>query len=250
MSRSRLWWVAMTALGCTTGEGREDVGLESLAGVACQHARACGCEDPEPFGSSDGSCESVVLEDWSSWLPPPTQRGENVVFDPQCLDRAIEILRAAECDADLSRFWAELPCPLYHSTANLGDLCIGGSPVYNPCLQGLVCIDLQCEPAHVTASPDLRPGIGESCLETGECNASGWCDVAAMDGPICRARRAVGDACMGHDQCLTVYCPAGFCDDRPGEGEPCGANQICGDRLECDGERCQPTSSCVPWFDR
>jgi hypothetical protein len=239
----------MLALGCTTGEGREDVGLESLAGVACQHARACGCEEPVAIGSSGGTCESLVLEAWGYWLPPPADFGEPV-FDPQCLDRAMEILRAAECDSDLSRFWFELPCALYHGTANVGDACMPGSPVYNPCLQGLVCIDQRCEPAHVAATPDLRPGVGESCVETAECNASAWCDLAAMDGPICRARGAVGDACMGHAQCLTGYCPAGFCDERPGEGEPCGANQICGEGLECITDRCARTSSCLPSFER
>jgi hypothetical protein len=190
-----------------------------------------------------------VLETWSLWLPPPAEFDEPV-FDPQCLDRAIEILRAAECDSDLSRFWFELPCPLYHGTANVGDPCSGGSPVYNPCLQDLLCIEERCELAHVTGPPDLRPGTGEPCNETGECHASAWCDLAAMDGPICRALVDVGDACMGHAECFTTYCPAGFCDERPGEGEPCGANQICASGLECASERCVGGSSCVPSFER
>jgi hypothetical protein len=241
--------VVAVALTACTGDGDESVGLSALAGAACRHARECSCPEPESFGDTEPACEDIVLERlprleniqflFAEDAPPPT-------FDTRCLELAVDIVLEAECDADFSSFWAELPCALYRGTANVGDACESVPPPLHWCLEGLACVAGRCEPSHVAETSSGLPGPGEPCTENAECDETAWCE-SGPDEALCRALAEVGDLCMGHPECQTRYCPAGKCDELPTEGELCGANTLCADGLDCDGERCVARpASCVP----
>lgn len=108
----------------------------------------------------------------------------------------------------------------------------GASCSYGPCASGFVC-DFSTEKCV------MPPGEGQPCLN-GACHPGTWCDVDAMPEPQCMARKQTGEPCSGHAQCESVYCPTGFCRDRPGEGEDCSVLPICENGLVCD------TGVCVP----
>jgi hypothetical protein len=96
------------------------------------------------------------------------------------------------------------------------------------------------------------PGPGEPCSPRG-CREGTFCDASDPNAdPICRAPGQRGDPCMGHAQCMTNYCPAGFCADIPREGESCAGTLVCAEGLMCREDVCIPSRPAicglsVPW---
>jgi hypothetical protein len=248
----RLILVAVATAGCTTGEGLEDAGLAGLAGAACRHARECGCLDPvreDPLGREPPpQCEADLLEAWpdeasAALVLPESSRP---VFDAQCLETLLDVVEGAGCGTDFERFWLDVPCALYHGTRNVGDECEATPPVVSYCLPGLNCVAGRCEPGHVAAPTETLPGPGAPC-DLGLCADGAWCDIGVADDPICRRLGAVGESCAGHQECETLYCPAGRCDERPTAGKPCGAQELCAEGLICVDDRCEEGAlACVP----
>jgi hypothetical protein len=98
--------------------------------------------------------------------------------------------------------------------------------------------DLLCDPMTMVC---LRlPGVDEPCLQ-GSCKEGLFCVTDPFDPTVqtCKAEGGVGDACMGHVQCESEYCPAGFCAKKPGKGDECFG--VCEHGYDCDFE----TSTCV-----
>lgn len=112
-----------------------------------------------------------------------------------------------------------------HAPGGEGDTCDVG------CREGLVCnydADL-CE---------APPSVGAPC-PWGECATGAWCDFAATPEGVCRAGAALAEPCMGHRECASGYCPAGFCDRLPALGESCRETFACAVGTSCDGDVCR-----------
>lgn len=83
------------------------------------------------------------------------------------------------------------------------------------------------------------PDDGEPCV-SGQCAPERFCVTGPQDPTgTCRAPADDGGACMGHVQCKSLNCPAGFCEPKPGRGEACAGT--CESGLDCDFE----TMKCV-----
>lgn len=175
-------------------------------------------------------------------------------LDVECFERIAEALEAGGCDAPIN-----LSCEDYCSPY-FGPLLEGQPCTYpNSCGRGLVCAAGECrDPCRVPIGREgdrcgdpqgqfdiqcadglvcgfdfqneyptcLRlPGPGFPC-DMGDCAEGSWCD-GSPDGDVCRASKETGAACMGHRECMSVYCPAGFCEDRPVDGEACDVDDVC-----------------------
>jgi len=106
------------------------------------------------------------------------------------------------------------------------------------CASGLVCFfdegGARCGRA---------PELGDDCTEVGECAEDLRCDRDPMTGEgTCVGPTALGSPCTGHTQCASGFCPAGFCDELPGEGDSCEGTFACSEGLDCDFD----TRVCVP----
>ena len=117
-------------------------------------------------------------------------------------------------------------------------------------------------------STEYDNGAGSMCNGNDDCAAALYCDFTIGFGGKCERRQdegedcgfkpclpelacksvamgsecgqptATGEACRGHLECESEYCPRGFCEDRPDRGEECPLG-ICAGNLQCLGERCQ-----------
>lgn len=178
-------------------------------------------------------------------------------FDQDCADRLAEALSAASCDRLIPEFDCEDYCKLYYGTRFEGDPCDderdcaqglicrfdecrdpcklqtaseGESCDFAVCDSGLLCVVVESSEGRGPATC-VRPDGGDQCGDQ-TCNTQQWCDNGPM-GSMCRPLVGTGGACMGHQQCTTSYCPAGFCEELPGEGEPCSQQGSCRDGGIC-----------------
>lgn len=179
-------------------------------------------------------------------------------FDQDCADRLARALSETSCDRLIPEFACESYCKLYYGTRFEGEPCDDSSD----CAQGLICLAAECrDPCKLQTAGEgercefavcddglqciqledgdgsdgpatcVRPGGGEFCGDQ-TCVSGQWCDNGPM-GSVCRAAVGPGAACSGHRQCTTKYCPAGFCEELPGEGEPCTEQGSCRDGAIC-----------------
>lgn len=109
---------------------------------------------------------------------------------------------------------------------------------------GKTCADYGCAVGSICDFNDntcKRLGDeGEACV-LGQCAAELFCITDPLDPTMgtCRGPADNGEPCMGHLQCKSLNCPAGFCEQKPGKGEGCAGT--CESGLECDPE----TMKCV-----
>jgi hypothetical protein len=101
----------------------------------------------------------------------------------------------------------------------LGDPCD-----FWPCNEGV------CDPNSFVCEPP--PTLGQACTTSCEpgdsyCNASGACAALLPDG----------ERCTGHPDCVSGYCPDGWCTGRPEEGEICFGP--CVEGLDCVDQICR-----------
>lgn len=191
----------------------------------CDDAGYCDWNEPnqrcQPRVGEGANCEQaecqsgldcVYVEDAGGYFAtcrPRAQAGE-VCFEVGCDD-------GLDCGPDgLCRARGEL----------------GADCSFVGCVDGLLCnYDImRC------AEP---PAAGLPCL-SGECAPGAWCDNS-LDFSLCVAGLPLGDACTGHRQCATGFCPAGFCDARPALGESCAGTLVCEVGASCDGRICRPS---------
>jgi len=113
---------------------------------------------------------------------------------------------------------------------------------------GAECLSSQCEPGAVCNQSEYVcvsvPGEGQPCV-SGVCANGLWCDEGSGDG-LCRAPLTNGEACGGHAQCESRYCPAASCLDRPVLGEDCTGANVCARGLVCNGTTCIETDHRAP----
>ena len=178
------------------------------------------CREPADEGSSCGEipCRDGLSCDWQADVCRPlAQSGESC--------------DSLQCAAGLS-------CD---SSQTCGSLPIAGES----CPQGLCSDEAVCD--WTVGSCVGRPLVGSRCV-VGECAEQLWCDSSdpqEPDGP-CTERLARAEACSGHQQCETGYCPAGYCLDKPLLGEGCAGAMVCGQGLVCDGVSCIETRTRGP----
>ncbi len=116
----------------------------------------------------------------------------------------------------------------------LGDECFS-----NDCASGFVC-----EYDDIGDGRCIRvPELGDDCTTTGTCADGLRCEFDNMTGEgTCIGPSELGEPCTGHSQCESGFCPAGFCDALPGEGDSCEGTFACSKGLDCDFD----TNVCVP----
>ncbi len=108
---------------------------------------------------------------------------------------------------------------------------LGDSCQESQCAAGLGCLYDPEGGAQCVTLPEL----GESCGQLGLCADTLRCEFDPLDGTgTCVGPTPLGDACSGHSQCGSGFCPAGFCAALPGKGESCGGTFACAAGLDCD----------------
>jgi hypothetical protein len=98
------------------------------------------------------------------------------------------------------------------------------------CAEGLVCD---------TADDTCRrlPGAGQPCVN-GQCVEGARCVFDVMGIGVCEPLAGNGQPCMGHGDCVSEFCPNGFCAVRGSEGDPCTPDAPCETDLFCQDGRC------------
>lgn len=116
--------------------------------------------------------------------------------------------------------------PGAHGKGGQGSTCNS----HDDCDASLYC-DFGLEPKCQPRQEEGEDCNGRPCLEELACT------MGPM-GSVCAERTATGQACRGHLECQSIYCPRGFCEERPGEGEECALG-ICEDGLQCTSNGCR-----------
>jgi hypothetical protein len=267
-------WVFVGALGsgCDSEPPPREVPLaqveSEVIAVVCDQMFSCDCPNGR-FYESKAQCEDTTrtLADQLRDVAGT----ENLTWDPSCLGRTLDVIDAAGCDAAFDVEQADAcapPCYYLHGTADVGEPCQISGSFASDCQQGLTCNGSTCvEPC---ADGPTGPGgdVGDSCDEgckqglycdgidftcrtlpkkgqncdSGQCEEGLFCESADPNDPttqlLCKAPVGMGEACRGHNQCESGFCPAGFCEALPGEGDSCRGTFVCGPGLDCVEEVC------------
>jgi len=260
--------VSDCAQGLACSEGRCAEPCAALGGALTGES----CRNPE-FGDQFEECVQGLQCDWESQVCVTLADVGQSCNTQNCMpglwcDWNSDVCRAgaaegascdqAECAEQLYCDWSN-DFPVCRNYAGSGASCQNAQ-----CDTGLVCSNAQvCTeppgPGQVCASGQCASGAlcdwevercvalptaGESCL-FGECAGSAWCEFADPMNPEgqCAELTPYGQACSGHNQCQSAYCPAGYCDHRPEGGEACSPMLPCANGLACNGSTCVTTRS-------
>jgi hypothetical protein len=266
---------ALVATGCDEGEDPPPTVLpigdaaDAFIESWCERLLDCDC----PMGViTQADCRDQV----EARIGGMRDIGEDsgLLYDGACLGATLDRLDDRGCgpyesDDDDG---CQQPCNSYHGTRGVGDSCqqFGN---YSDCAQGLSCEydETELEVTMICRNPCARADVGESCDRI-NCVEGAWCEWQEAGGGVCRSLPKLGDecpqnqcadglfcvvdpvdptisecrapaplgeSCMGHVQCESHYCPAGFCQELPGAGDECFG--VCGAGLDCDFE----TNKCV-----
>lgn len=200
------------------------------------------------------SCEAPTLPSYADLCPlyHGTRRDGEECFESSLVETECE--RGAYCIASVCRDLSRTAFGTAGEPCDLGSLCDEGLECVDavcqrlpgagaPCLSGYLCDE---ETFCNGTSCESRPGVGEPC-SFDECRAGDYCGVDPVDGVSeCQAAGDVGDRCMGHRQCISGNCPAGFCEEPAAAGDPCGGQLPCGPGLLCDAGQCRPAGDGAP----
>jgi hypothetical protein len=201
---------------------------------------------------------------------------DGLVYDPTCWAETLEHLEAQACDPPSTSEnddECRPPCKAWHGEQQIGEYCTIYEVDVTDCANGLACTMPFCEQGdckEVCLDPCARAALGERCLDV-QCHDGLLCDVledecvptpeigepcvwgsGCGEGAMCddesdecvpadtpEEMGQPGAPCNSYRQCASGSCPAGFCAELPGRGEPC--SEICAEGLECD----PATSKCA-----
>lgn len=242
---------------------------DELVRAFCERQQSCDCE----YRSYDTLVDCIGAVDVATLDLDRQLAVVGVVYDAACAGELVHALDERACGGwEPAGLECEQPCKLAHGSAGLGESCEEDFE----CDQGLVCAydenELEyhticidpCAPSQRPNCNTVRcddglfcdwensrcvvpPGDGESCFQ-GNCAEGTFCrfDPVAQDN-LCVAPGAYNDPCMGHSECASGYCPAGFCKSPPQRGEICEAG-ACADGLWCNptSTRCETAPPPVP----
>jgi hypothetical protein len=273
---------AMAVAGCDASDPppREvplaDIESE-ISEVLCGPMFECGCPPDSTFYDSASTCRDVTktLADQVRQVASL----ENLTWDPSCLGATLDIIDDAGCGAafDLpdDDETCRRPCHYLYGSKAEGSECSWVGDRASECAQGLECAGGVCLDPCGDGTPGLA-GEGDPCLSNtcgsgltcdwendrcvklpqagspcplGACVEGAFCELEDPNDPmtqmVCKSPYAFGEACRGHSQCETGYCPAGFCDELPGEGESCMGTGVCAPGFDCIEDACQPGAPAV-----
>lgn len=198
--------------------------------------------------------------------PPACERPCHYYFGPRGKGEACEFTGVAlsDCAQGLECSGGRCidPC------GGLNDECTGSScapglmcsPLSSTCRpppeEGRPCLDNRCGDGFYCDFEDQSetckalPAVGELCLDGSTCADGLFCTAVDPASPMierrCFAPQPLQSPCQGHAQCESGYCPAAFCQARPGNGEACPA-EVCAEGLDCVDEVCQPADAALCW---
>lgn len=212
--------------------------------------------------TSNGVCTRDAFCDWN------TQTCRAAAAIGERCDELSECVSEAYCDWDegnsvcranrtIGQSCRQAPCADGLVCDQTRDACVNpadeGESCGGGCADGLHCIESTCQTLpgegercegqcaegtwcdwNIQRCAALPDGEGQPCA-AGQCGGRLWCDTMNDE---CRLRAPFGETCTGHRQCETGFCPAGFCDELPIEGEACAQAGGCANGLVCDGEVC------------
>lgn len=278
VGRTRAWTGLVVALGvgtgCGPGPGREDVAIQRLETEVCEKLAECSCDESplacgdwplelEPSPLDPVAFDPGCVERWSSWVEalscqaPALPRYADVCAlyhgtgrpGEPCEVTAVDYSdcgRGLLCIAGQCRDPQRTPVGGLGQPCDLGQrceadlVCLAGECQRLPSA-GEPCVDFRCAPEATCIDERCRalPGPGERCPE-GQCNEGARCsfddEVGAL---VCERLGDVGDPCMGHRDCVSGNCPAGFCQDPAEVGDRCSDRLPCGPGQFCVDEICQ-----------
>jgi len=134
----------------------------------------------------------------------------------------------------------------------LGENCNGDAECASGKCWGSVCVvrcygDEQCatgEHCDWNSNVCLPPGDAGALCDLDEHCLSGWCNP---DG-YCQVKPGLGDPCTGYGDCYPRgFCNNGFCQEKHGPGEECSSYDSCFDPYICLEQRCRRIGlECAP----
>lgn len=274
---------ASSVAACGEGPGIEQYSYTEVSRTICEKILECGCSpflsaagvapplscegwsliELSPPSDDDGAEYGGEYGDFGDDDDDSAGGDVTITFDQACVDLFADRLSIAACDAALPPLACDELCKIRYGTRFAGQPCVDD----DQCAQGLVCVFEECRDpctvqtvgegescefavcaAGLVCSDDGAPtcvataGGGDFCGEQ-RCDPTSWCDFGDPVEPRCRSRGSVGAPCTGHSQCTTGNCPAGFCADLPGEGEPCSGGR-CREGVTCVRSEATPDGVC------
>lgn len=246
-------WIAATLApaGCGDGPGLDGVGVSSLATSICDRLLDCGCLPIED------------REDCQIGFAGGLTADSDLAYDDGCLQKWRRWVSTASCASPSLPGVGDV-CPVYHGAVFEGMPCEYGGVFVTDCGPRLSCIAGTCvdpggmsfggldEPCELIRRCDdglacdevgrcrALPGPGQPC-PSGQCAEGSRCEVMGdfEAQPVCVAGAEIGERCMGHAECASFNCPAGFCEPSATVGDPCSDNLPCGPELFCSDGVCQ-----------
>lgn len=249
---------------------------DEVIAVVCDRMFSCDCPSGQ-FYESKSQCEETTRTLADQLRSTADMQG--LTWDPACLGATLDAIDGADCDPSFGVQEADEcapPCHYLHGNRGVGDACEIDTGYVTDCGQGLRCLGGTCvEPCGDDPS-DMRGDAGESCnfgckddlfcdfndntcrrlpkLDencdvSGQCEEGVFCETTDPADPttprICKAPVELGEACRGHSQCQSGFCPVGFCTELPGEGDSCRGTFVCGPGLDCVEEVCVPGAPAI-----
>jgi len=254
---------------------------EELEAAVCDVVFGCECAYGRQF-DTPGECSTWASEQQALAEQLTAQPG--MEWDPTCVGWYVRAFEELECGSqellstDFNGDGCNQACSPIHGQVPVGGSCVFDSGFSN-CDRGLICPNGQCvDPCGGAGEGEICDGgfarcgdglycgfleaeLESRCLprraEGAECQvdecAEGLSCVSDPADPtlprLCQTLAELGGACMGHGECDSGYCPAGFCDVLPGDGGDCRGTGVCAEGFFCDGETCgalkQPGDPCT-----
>jgi hypothetical protein len=204
---------------------------DRLATILCASEEAC-CDHPRDFAT----CKAAVLKDCSddAMLDAVAMQAA-AGFDTDQAKTVFTTLEdmASKCDVTIGSF-SDSPDGLrkiFKGTKAANADCTPVDPLNKAMAGGALasCMmnaDYACLPA--VAPPwkcAARADTGGNCFSDVNCKPGLYCDNPnLMISPAnkCTARKAVGAACTGWNECMTLLCKSGKCADDNQQNQYCG----------------------------
>lgn len=250
----------------------------ALSAEICDRMFSCRCDQWRSYDQIDECEQDAAMVALELEMVPERYSGMTLSYDPACMGELIDVYAEVGCSPTIPAEQSHCvpPCHYYHGTKQVGQACelygIGvsdcaqglrcsGDVCTNPCAnelpdeelpgEGEVCLGNACAGELVCNFEDDRcialPRAGEPCQPGFGCAEDLFCEALDLSDPMserqCFEPQEFAAPCRGHAQCQSGYCPAGFCEHRPREGEACAG--LCETGLDCVDQVCQLADAAI-----